>query len=55
MNQLTSNLHFLLVSFFRPNGKRMKILTEQRPFPSDTYAFASQIAFHGGDRGSWTL
>ena len=49
MNQLTSNLHFLLVSFFRPNGRRKKILTEQRPFPSDTYAFASQIAFHGGD------
>lgn len=49
MNQLTSNLHFLLVSFFRPQGKRKKILTEQRPFPSDTYAFASQIAFHGGD------
>ncbi|MBK7383229.1 MAG: kynureninase [Flavobacteriales bacterium] len=49
MNQLTSNLHFLLVSFFRPNGERKKILTEARPFPSDTYAFASQIAFHGGD------
>jgi kynureninase len=49
MNQLTSNLHFLLVSFYRPLGKRRKILTEQRPFPSDTYAFASQIAFHGGD------
>lgn len=49
MNQLTSNLHFLLVSFYRPQGKRRKILTETRPFPSDTYAFASQIAFHGGD------
>ena len=49
MNQLTSNLHFLLVSFFTPKGKRKKILTEQRPFPSDTYAFASQIKFHGGD------
>jgi kynureninase len=49
MNQLTSNLHFLMVSFYRPTGKRRKILTEQRPFPSDTYAFASQIAFHGGD------
>ena len=49
MNQLTSNLHFLLVSFYQPKGKRKKILTEQRPFPSDTYAFASQIAFHGGD------
>lgn len=49
MNQLTSNLHFLLVSFFRPKGERRVILTEQRPFPSDTYAFASQISFHGGD------
>lgn len=49
MNQLTSNLHFLMVSFYRPAGGRRKILTEQRPFPSDTYAFASQIAFHGGD------
>jgi len=49
MNQLTSNLHFLLVSFYRPRGKRVKILTEKRPFPSDTYAFASQIAFHGLD------
>jgi kynureninase len=49
MNQLTSNLHFLLVSFYRPQGKRVKILCEQRPFPSDTYAFASQIAFHGLD------
>lgn len=49
MNQLTSNLHFLLVSFYRPEGKRVKILTEQRPFPSDTYAFASQIRFHGLD------
>jgi len=49
MNQLTSNLHFLLVSFYRPKGKRVKILTEQRPFPSDTYAFASQIKFHGLD------
>ncbi|MBX2979914.1 MAG: kynureninase [Flavobacteriales bacterium] len=49
MNQLTSNLHFLMVSFYRPRGRRKKILTETRPFPSDTYAFASQIAFHGGD------
>ncbi len=49
MNQLTSNLHFLMVSFYRPSGSRRKILTETRPFPSDTYAFASQIGFHGGD------
>lgn len=49
MNQLTSNLHFLLVSFYRPQGKRVKILTEHRPFPSDTYALSSQIRVHGLD------
>jgi len=27
----------------------VKILCEQRPFPSDTYAFTSQIQFHGLD------
>ncbi|HEX2617766.1 MAG TPA: kynureninase [Flavobacteriales bacterium] len=49
MNGLTTNLHLLMVSFYRPQGKRVKILCEQRPFPSDTYAMASQIAFHGID------
>jgi kynureninase len=49
MGGLTSNLHLLMVSFYRPQGKRVKILCEARPFPSDTYAMASQIAFHGYD------
>ncbi|MCB0792981.1 MAG: kynureninase [Flavobacteriales bacterium] len=49
MNGLTTNLHLLMVSFYRPSGKRVKILCEERPFPSDTYAMASQIAFHGFD------
>ena len=49
MNQLTSNLHFLLISFYRPKGKRVKILMEHGPFPSDRYALASQIALHGLD------
>ncbi|MFN5323677.1 MAG: kynureninase [Bacteroidota bacterium] len=49
MNSLTVNLHLLMVSFYRPQGKRFKILFENGPFSSDRYAFASQAAYHGLD------
>ncbi len=49
MNQLTSNLHFLFVSFYRPEGKRIKILCEAHAFPSDQYLLESQLKFHGFD------
>jgi kynureninase len=47
MNSLTVNIHLLMVSFYRPTAKKFKILMEYSPFPSDRYAFESQVRFHG--------
>ncbi len=49
MNSLTTNIHLLFVSFYRPTKTRFKILSEAKMFPSDRYLLETQVRFHGFD------
>jgi kynureninase len=49
MNSLTVNLHLLMASFFRPQGRRRAIVIEAGAFPSDRHAVAGQLRWHGLD------
>lgn len=47
MNSLTVNIHILLSGFYKPEGKRCKILLDFPAFPSDIYAIRSHLEVRG--------
>jgi kynureninase len=49
LNALTVNIHLLLASFFRPDGRRRRILADGPLFPSDRHALSSHLAWRGLD------
>jgi kynureninase len=49
LNALTVNIHLLLASFFRPDGRRRRILADGPLFPSDRHALTSHLLQRGLD------
>ncbi len=49
MNNLTTNLHLMLASFYRTAGRRKKIIIESGAFPSDHFAVTTFMEMLGVD------
>jgi kynureninase len=46
---ITVNLHQMLATFYRPEGRRTKIVADALDFPSDVYALQSWLTLRGLD------
>lgn len=46
---ITANLHQVLATFYKPDGKRTKIVADELDFPSDIYAIKAQLKLHDLD------
>ncbi|RYG04856.1 MAG: kynureninase [Chitinophagaceae bacterium] len=49
MNQLSVNLHLMMISFYKPTGSRNKIICESKAFPSDQYILETHLRSLGLD------
>lgn len=45
----TMNLHQILATYYKPDARRNKIITDTLNFPTDIYAIKSQLQLHGLD------
>jgi kynureninase len=48
-NSTSVNLHQVLATFYRPRGKRTRIVVDEYAFPTDVYVLQSQMRLHGLD------
>ncbi|WP_026691135.1 kynureninase [Alteribacter aurantiacus] len=46
---ITTNIHQLIATFFKPQGKKRTIVADALTFPSDIYALKSQLKLRGLD------